>query len=261
MLDIMHALSGMAALISGGGRGIGQAIALAFAREGARVAVGARTLDQVQAVANECRALGANALGLHLDVSTDASCREAVRRVEESWGGIDILVNTAGFARSSKFLDIDDELWQHTLAVDLTGAFFLTRAALPAMLSRGDGAVIAIASIAGKIGGPYIAPYTVAKHGLIGLVRALASEYPRSGVTFNAVCPAFVDTPLTEQSIAKIVERTGRPREAAREALFTPQGRLVRPDEVAAVCVLLARRAGRGINGQAINVDGGTVQS
>lgn len=258
---IMHRLSGITALIAGGGRGIGKATALAFAAEGARVAIGARTRHEVEAVAGECRHAGVDALALHLDVTDGASCEEAVRRTLECWGGIDVLVNSAGLARSAKFADTDDRLWEETLDVDLSGTFRMVRAALPGMLAAGDGAVIAIASIAGKVGAPYIAAYAAAKHGVIGLMRSLASEYGQSGVTFNCVCPAYVDTPMTEATVVNIMQRTGRSREEALRALHTPQGRLIRPEEVAALCVHLATREGRGINGQAINVDGGLVQS
>ena len=257
----MHILSGRVALITGGGRGIGRGIALAFAREGAAVAVGARTISEIELVAEECRASGATAIAVPLDVTDRRSCEDAVHACEERLGRVDILVNNAGIATSHKFTDIDDDSWERTLRVDLTGAFFMIRAALPGMLQRGEGTVISIASIAARVGGPYIAPYTAAKHGLLGLMRSLAAEYARSGVTFNCVCPAYARTPLTEQAVSRIVETTGRTREQALRALLTPQGRLIDPEEVAVVCVLLAGPSGRSISGQAINVDGGWVQS
>jgi NAD(P)-dependent dehydrogenase (short-subunit alcohol dehydrogenase family) len=176
-------------------------------------------------------------------------------------GRIDILVNNAGIATSHKFTDIEDEIWERTLRVNLTGPFFMTRAALPGMLHRANGVVIAMASIASKVGAPYIAPYTAAKHGLLGLMRSLSAEYARSGVTFNCVCPSYVDTPMTESAIQNIMQTTGRSRDQAVRALWSPQGRLIDPEEVAAVCLLLAGPRGRSINGQAINVDGGRVQS
>ena len=248
-------------LISGGGRGIGRAAGLAFARQGFAVAVGARTGAQVEEVARECRALGVPALGLQLDVADRDSCDGAVDRCLDEWRRLDVLVNNAGTATSHKFIEIDDRTWENTLKVDLTGAFFLTRAALPHMLQRAEGAVISIASIAGKHGAPYIAAYASAKHGLIGLMRSLASEYAASGITFNCVCPGYVDTSMTDGAIATIMERTGRTYEDALRPLLTPQGRLVEAEEVASVCVFLAGRAARSINGQAINVDGGLLQS
>src|SRR5216683_7035454 len=134
----------------------------------------------------------------------------------------------------------------------------LIRAALPAMLARGSGVVISIASTAGLQGGRYIAAYTAAKHGLVGLTQALAAEYSGSGVSFNCVCPAYVDTPMTERTIENIVQKTGRSRDAALKALLVGQGRLITPDEVAAACLMLASDAGRLINGEAIILDGGT---
>lgn len=249
------------ALVTGGGRGIGRAISIALASEGASVAVAARTLAEIEEVAEECRALGGNAIAVALDVTDEDSCTAAVERCESEWGHLDVLVNNAGVATSHKFTDIESDDWHHTLAVDLTGPFLLTRNALPGMLRRGRGTVIAIASVAGKQGAPYIAPYVAAKHGVIGLMRALAAEYATSGITFNCVCPAYVDTPMTAATILRIMEKTGRSREEAIRPLLTPQGRLVRPEEVAAVCVLLASAEGQAINGQAINVDGGMVQS
>jgi NAD(P)-dependent dehydrogenase (short-subunit alcohol dehydrogenase family) len=251
-------LSGQSALVSGGGRGIGKAIALAFAAEGATVAVAARTRPELDEVAAAC---GPRAIALTLDVSDPAACQSSVARCESEWGKLDVLVNNAGIASSHKFTDLDAETWERTLAVNLSGPFHLTQAALPGMLERGSGSVIAIASILSKVGRPYTAAYAAAKHGLLGMMRACASEYSRRGVTFNCVCPGFVDTPMTEQTIANIMAKTGRSREDATSPLFTPQGRLVQPDEVAAVCVLLASPAGRGITGQAINVDGGDIQS
>jgi NAD(P)-dependent dehydrogenase (short-subunit alcohol dehydrogenase family) len=256
-----YRLADSVALVTGGGRGIGRDIALAFAEEGARVAVASRTLGELERVASECRERGVPAIALSLDVTDPSACARAVERCISEWGRVGVVVNNAGTAESAKFTEIGEDLWSRTLAVDLTGPFLMTRAALPAMLARSSGAVISISSIAGKVGAPYIAPYCAAKHGVIGLMRSLAAEYARSGVTFNCVRPAYVDTPLTDRTIDSIMTRTGRSREEAIAALYTPQQRLIRPEEVAAVCILLAGPDGRSINGQAINVDGGTVQS
>jgi NAD(P)-dependent dehydrogenase (short-subunit alcohol dehydrogenase family) len=174
-------------------------------------------------------------------------------------GRIDLLVNNAGVSSAQKFTSIDDQTWLDTFAVNLNAPFYITKAALPGMLTRRLGCVIAINSIASKIGAAYIAPYSASKHALLGMMRSLAAEYARSGVTFNCVCPAYVDTPMTEKSVQNIMEKTGRSREEAVATLLTPQGRLIQPEEVAAVCVLLASESGRSINGQAINVDGGQV--
>lgn len=251
-------LVGSRALVTGGSRGIGRSVAAALAAEGARVAVAARSVDAVEAAARE---IGPAAIAVPLDVTDEAACAAAVRRCEEELGGLDVLVHSAGLAASGRFARLETETWREVMAVNLDGPFFLTRAALPGMLERGAGAVIAIASIAARAGAPYVAAYTAAKHGLLGLIRALAAEHARSGVTFNCVCPGYVDTPMTEHTVANIVDRTGRSPVEARRALLTPQGRLITPEEVAALCVLLASEDGRSINGQAIVIDGGQVQA
>src|SRR5581483_11463972 len=233
-------LAGRVALVTGAGRGIGAAIARAFAGEGAVVGLAARAFVA--------------------DLSDESACAALVRRVEDGVGPLDVLVNNAGIATSAKFVDTSTAEWRRVMALDLDAPFFLTRAALPGMLARSRGAVINIASVAARAGFPYVAAYTAAKHGLLGLTRALAAEYPASGVTFNCVCPFYVDTAMTETTVANIMARTGRSRDEVLAPLLTPQGRLVAAEDVAAVCLLLASDAGRSINGQAVNVDGGRHQ-
>lgn len=250
-------------LITGGGRGIGRAIALAFAREGAHVVVAARSLDQVEQVAREIAdQFSTNALPIVCDVSDVESVEGMFARVNENLGrGPDILVNNAGIAESATLTRTDDALWNLHLAVNLTGTFYCTRAALPQMIERGWGRVINIASIAGKIGAPYIAAYSASKHGVLGLTRSVALEVAAKGITVNAICPGYVDTDMTTRALENIVKRTGLQEEQALESLtkMSPQNRLVEPGEVAALALLLASEEGRGIHGQAINVDGGTV--
>ena len=251
------------ALVTGGGRGIGRAIALAFAREGAHVAVTARTAAELDAVAAEIRALGRKALAVSCDVGERAQVDQAVRRVAEGLGPVEILVNNAGIAVSAKLLDTDDALWERHLRVNLTGAFLMTRAVLPAMLAARWGRVVNVASIAGRQGYPYVAAYTASKHGLLGLTRALAQEVVTAGVTVNAICPGYVATELTWASARNIQERTGRTYDEAVRSLaaYSPQKRLIEPEEVAAVAVLLASDEARGVTAQAWNVDGGAVQA
>ena len=251
------------ALITGGGRGIGRAIALAFARAGARIAVVARTEAEVARVAEEIKVgCGVETLHAPCDVADARDVARVFALVNERFGrGCDILVNNAGIAESAPLVKTDDELWQRHLGVNLSGTFYCTRAALPAMLARGWGRVINVASIAGKTGAPYIAAYAASKHGVLGLTRAAALEVATKGVTVNAICPGYVDTDMTTRALANIEAKTGRSAADALEAIKrqSPQQRLVTPEEVAALALLLASDEGRGINGQAINVDGGTV--
>lgn len=257
-------LADRTALITGGGRGIGRAVALAFAREGARVFVVARTEGEVARVAEEVRSEYGTGRAAHsaCDVSDAAGVADAFERAREFFGqGVGILVNNAGVAESSKFTATTDAFWRRHLAVNLDGAFYCMRAALPSMIERGWGRVINIASIAGKTGAPYIAAYSASKHGVLGLTRSVALEVATKGVTVNAICPGYVDTDMTTNAVAQITAKTGRSAEEAIEAIkrMSPQGRLVTSEEVAALALLLASEEGRGITGQAINVDGGSV--
>ena len=251
------------ALVTGGGRGIGRAIALAFAHEGAGIVVAARTLAQVEGVAQEITdQFHSKALAIACDVSDVKSVEAMFARTAEFFGrGVDILVNNAGIAESAPIGKTDDELWNRHLAINLSGSFYCTRAALPAMAERGWGRIINMASIAGKTGAPYIAAYSASKHGLLGLTRSTALEIAAKGITANAICPGYVDTEMTSRGVENITRKTGRSAEEAMEAIrrMSPQNRLVTSEEVAALALLLASEEGGAINGQAINVDGGSV--
>ncbi len=256
-------LANKLAFITGGGRGIGRAIAIAFAREGASVTVAARTREQIESVAKEIAdEFGTEVLAVECDVANSESVAQALERANEKFGrGPDILVNNAGIVETASFMKTDEAMWQRHLAVNLTGTFHCTRAALPVMLERGWGRIINIASIAGKTGAPYISAYAASKHGVLGLTRSLALEVAASGITVNAICPGYVDTDMTSRGIENIVQKTGTSAQDALAAIKkrSPQNRLVTAEEVAALALLLASEEGRGINGQAINVDGGTV--
>jgi NAD(P)-dependent dehydrogenase (short-subunit alcohol dehydrogenase family) len=181
--------------------------------------------------------------------------------MRERFGEADILVNNAGIAESATLVNTSDEFWQRHLGINLSGTFYCTRAALPAMLKNRWGRVINIASIAGKTGAPYIAAYSASKHGVLGLTRSVALEVATTGVTVNAICPGYVETDMVSRGVDRITSVTGLTAEEALESLrkMNPQNRFVTTDEVAAVVLLLASDEGRGINGQGINIDGGSV--
>jgi len=255
-------LANRLAFITGGGRGIGRAIALAFAGEGASISLVARTRAQIDSVLAEVRGAGATAAAFECDVALPGDVERAVAQTVKEFGRApDILVNNAGIAETAPFIKTDEAMWQRHLAVNLTGTFHCTRMTLPSMLATNWGRVINIASIAGKTGSPYISAYAASKHGVLGLTRSLALEVATQGVTVNAICPGYVDTEMTSRGVANIVAKTGQSADAALDALrkMSPQNRLVTPEEIAAVALLLASEEGRGIKGQAINVDGGTV--
>jgi len=250
-------LTDRVALVTGASQGIGRAVAERFAAAGAAVALCARPSDRLDEATAAC---GPLATAIPLDVTDERACGAAVEACAAALGSVDVLVHGAGVAPSAKSVATATSDWRHAFAVNVDGPFWLTRAALPGMLRRRSGAVIAVASVVGLVGRPYVSAYTASKHAVVGLLRALAAEHAASGVTFNSVCPGFVDTPMTERAVADIVERTGRTPADALAALVSPQGRLVAPSEVAELCLLLASPAGRSVNGQAITVDGGEVQ-
>jgi NAD(P)-dependent dehydrogenase (short-subunit alcohol dehydrogenase family) len=214
-----------------------------------------------QALLERARELGGEVHVEVCDVTDPEAVRRAVEGAEAAWGPVHILVNNAGQAESQPFLKTELALWQRMLQVNLTGAFLCTQAALPGMLRAGWGRIVNVASTAGLKGYPYVAAYVAAKHGLVGLTRALALELARKNITVNAVCPGFTETGLLAQSLNRIVEKTGRSPDEAREELArtNPQGRFVRPEEVAQAVLWLALPASAAINGQAIAVAGGEV--
>jgi len=256
-------LAGKRAIVTGAGKGIGRSIALALARAGADVAVTARTASDLEILVGEIRALGRTAVAVTCDVTDVDQVQHMATTLLEGLGGLDILVNNAGNAESHKMLDHPDELWHRMLAVNLTGVYYVCKALLPVFIGQHSGRIITIASIAARSAGKYVAAYTAAKHGVLGLTRALAVELLPYDVTVNAVCPGYVDTPLTDTSIRNMVTRTGMSEEQARAwlAQTSPQNRLISPEEVASIVVFLALESSRGISGQAINIDGGRTMS
>lgn len=253
-------LDGRHALVTGAGSGIGAAIAATLARAGANVTLAGRRLQPLKDVAVE---IGGKSLVVDgFDVTQPDAIAKGMELAHKTFGPVSILVNNAGEAPSASFEKTSLDMWSHVLSVDLTGVFNVTQAALPDLKSHGSGArIINIASTAGLTGYAYVSAYCSAKHGVIGMTRALALELAKKGVTVNAVCPGFTDTPIIQRSLQTIIEKTGRSHDEAL-AEFTksnPQGRLVQPQEVADTVLWLASPGAASITGQAIAVAGGEI--
>lgn len=249
------------ALVTGAGRGIGRAIAAGLAAEGARVAVTARSVDELENLAREVRDPGGKALVVPDDLSDRSAPARIVRTVADNWGPIEILVNNAGVGSSQNpkpLVEFDDDFWDLTLMVNLTAPYILTKLVLPSMMERGWGRIINISSIAGRIGSEHGAAYGVSKHGLLGLTRSTAVEAAAHGITANAVCPGVTRSRLNDRRLEYDSQRLGVSFEQL-ERESTPLGRRLEPEEVAILAVQLARDEARGINGQCINVCGGRV--
>jgi len=262
-LDEAFRLRGKTALVTGGGRGIGAAAAHALAGAGAAVAVAARTRADVERVAASILAEGGNARPCVADVVSPTDVEALVKEVTDSLGEIDILVCNAGTASSAPLLQTPLDEFESLWRVHTGGALLCIQAVLPGMLRRTWGRVITMASVAGRVGAPYISAYASAKHALVGLTRCLAMEVAGRGVTANAICPGYVDTPMTEASIQRIMSKTGCDRSSARQALeqTSPQKRLIDVQEVAHMVLMLCDERASGINGQALVLDGGGVQA
>lgn len=240
------------AVVTGGGRGIGAATARKFKAAGYRVTVMARTRSEIEALADE---IGAYAV--RVDVGDPASVEAAFMAA----GPVDVLVNNAGMVRSGRVMKTDVRVWEEHLKVNLTGAFLCALKVLPGMISRGKGRIINVACVAGQKGFPYMAAYSASKHGLIGFTRSLASEVGNQGVTVNAVCPGYTDTPMLRTAMELIIERSGLDGDET-EAWFksrNQQGRLLEPNEVADAIMFLAQDDAKAINGQTLTIDAGEL--
>jgi NAD(P)-dependent dehydrogenase (short-subunit alcohol dehydrogenase family) len=246
------------ALVTGGSRGIGLAIARRLHAEGCHVTLVGRDLARAQAAA---QMLGDRAQGLSADVTDRGTVDHALAQARKQFGPVCFLINNAGAAEAAPFARTSAAHWQQMLDSNLTGAFHVTQAALPDLLSSAGARIVNIASTAGLKGYPYVAAYVAAKHGLVGLTRALALEFAGKDITVNAVCPGYTETDLLDGAVQNIVRSTGRPAEEARQTLArsNPQGRLIHPDEIAATVAWLCSPAAGSITGQAIAIAGGEV--
>ena len=257
----MSGLRDRVALVTGAGRGIGRSIAMAFAKEGARVAVTARTQKEIDEVVATIGADGGRAHAVIADLSKPDAPGTIVAEVERAFGPIEVLVNNAGVGSSSNpkpVVDFDDDFWRLSLEVNLTAPYALCKLVLPEMLEKRWGRIIAISSINGKIGSFHGAAYAATKHGLLGLTRTLAMEVADQGITVNAICPGPVNTVMNTKRIEYDADRRGVDF-ATQETSLTAIGRRLVPDEIAPLAVYLASDEAAAMTGQAINLCGGTL--
>jgi NAD(P)-dependent dehydrogenase (short-subunit alcohol dehydrogenase family) len=251
-----NALDGRHALITGGGTGIGAAAAEQLGAQGAKLSLLGRRIEPLQDAAKR---LGGTAI--QCDVTDAERVRPAFDEARAANGPIDLLIVNAGIAESAPFHKMTRESWDRILATNLTAAFDCARAAIGDLLKSENGRLVFVASVASLRGVPYAAHYAASKHGLLGLMRSLAAEYAKTGLTVNAVCPGYVDTPMTDQSVARVSEITGRSEQDSRGVItsMNASGRLVDPQAIGNVIAMLCLPLSRDINGAAVTIDGGTA--
>lgn len=248
-------LEGRHALITGGGTGIGATAATHLHAAGAKITVTGRRREPLDKIAS---IIGGTAV--QCDVTDADQIARAFDEARAANGPIEMLIVNAGIAESAPFHKMTRESWDRIIAVNLTAAFACAQRALPDLMASGNGRLVFIASVASLRGVPYAAHYAASKHGLLGLMRSLAAEYAKTNLTVNAVCPGYVDTPMTDQSIARVSEITGRSEEQSRSAIteMNASGRLVDPDGIATMILTLCLPQSRDVNGAAITIDGAT---
>lgn len=250
----MGQLTGKVAVVTGGGRGIGLAIAEALAGEGAALALVGRSPAALERAAQGIERRGGRAAALVCDITDSAQVRAAFEQVRGRLGPVDLLVNNAGVTASVKFAETDDATWEQIMRVNVTAPFYCCRAAVPDMIARGGGRIVNIASVAALHGLPYSSAYSASKHALLGLTRSLALELHRHAITANAVCPGWVETDMLAEAVRTIMQKTGRDEAAARASILEMAGqqRFIAPEEVAAAVLRLASPEGAATNGQAV---------
>jgi NAD(P)-dependent dehydrogenase (short-subunit alcohol dehydrogenase family) len=254
-------LEGQHAIVTGGSRGIGAAIATALAERGASITLMARTLGDLRSHAAALQQLGGPVQVVECSVADEASVERAFERAEAGFGAAQILVNNAGTARSAKFAATSRAMWDQMIGVNLTGTYLCTARAIPSMIAAGNGRIVNIASTAGLRGYKTMTAYCAAKHGVVGFTRALALETAKGGVTVNAVCPGYTDTELTDSAVANIVNALGKTPTEARAMLvgIIPRGVMTTPEEVASAVAWLCAPGSGAITGIALPVAGGEV--
>jgi meso-butanediol dehydrogenase / (S,S)-butanediol dehydrogenase / diacetyl reductase len=249
-------LTDRVAIVSGGGAGIGAAVARALSREGAKVAVTGRRAGPIDEIAAEI-----DGIAIAGDVSDPATVSEAVEETVRTFGGLDVVIANAGVGYGGAAGDVSDETWQATLAVNLSGALYLSRAAIPHLVARGGGSIVLMSSVSAFVSAPESAAYETSKAGMIGLARSVARDYGRRRIRCNALCPGWVRTAMGDEAMDELAERLGITRDEAyaRSQALIPLGRPAEPDEIAACCVFLASDEASYVTGAALLADGGTT--
>ena len=257
-----HTLDNYHAVVTGGARGIGYAIAQQLLACGARVTIMGRSEQSLRDAYQTLAKFGELEFE-SVDVTQSTSTERGFERARARFGPVDILINNAGQAISERFDRVDVQHWQQMIDVNLTGTFNCMQAVLPSMLMHKWGRIVNVASTAGLTGYPYVSAYCAAKHGVIGLTRSVALEVAAKGITVNAVCPGYTETDIVADAVSKIQQKTGRSEQEARAQLASrnPQGRFVQPEDVALVVAWLCQHGAESINGQSIPVDGGEVMA
>ena len=257
----MGRLQGKIAVVTGGSSGIGECVARAFVREGAQVAICARSADKIEATADAISRDAGSCIAIPCDVTDESSIAELRARVIEALGAPDIVVNNAGVYKIANFLDTSTDDYRRAIEVNYLGVVNMIRAFLPAMLDAGYGKFVNVASTAGKYGSKFQAHYNGSKHAVLGVTRSLALEFAHTGVNINAICPGFVETPMLEPAYEEAAAATGLSAAEVREGWLSriPMGRMLQPEEIGPLAIYLASSESDGMTGQAMTISGGMV--